>query len=243
MKKYLSNLFIRIAFIIILILFFDFLLDLTVGPLDNFIAKIFNIEFGFKGILKKILMIIFSVTVMILIPGYNFKDFGFRAPKKLNYFKIIWLTFLVTIGSIIIFSVLYQGILQSILGSTGKAPAAATGEGKSFLSIVFGIWILSSVSEEIEVRGLYQTLLKKLQNYKFLKLTLSVWLSGLIFGLLHISVYEAGNLAFTLQIMSSATALGLLAAYYREKSKSIYIPILVHMLANIYSSLLMLISQ
>jgi len=108
-----------------------------------------------------------------------------------------------------------------------------------FLSIV--IW--SSFAEEIYTRGLFQSLLGDLRKYKILKLSIPVWLSGLTFGLLHLSVYSTGKLYFTLYIVTQATILGIWAAYCREKYNSIYIAMFVHFLANLIGIILMLVNS
>ena len=91
------------------------------------------------------------------------------------------------------------------------------------------------------MRGLYQSWLSPLQEYKvrvFRKIHLSapVLLSALFFGAMHAILWpRIGRLA--LIIMLSAAILGIVAGYYREKTKSLVPAILVHALFNVGGSL------
>jgi len=235
MKKEPFKILLNILIAIILILAVRFLSKGITGLLSNWINSNYTIEFKFESSLYKFLELFFSLLIMLIIPGYTLRDFGFRKPKKIKYFRIIWLTFAVVIGGMMVFGSLYMGLLNSLFGG-GMEPLAGMGGNQSFLTVLLTIWILSSIAEEIYARGLFQSLLDKLKKYRFLKLSLPVWFSGIAFGLLHISIYEPGRIFFTLFVVSQAMALGVLAAYYREKSMSLYPAIMVHILGNIYGS-------
>ena len=182
-------------------------------------------------------MVVFIFIIMIILPGYSLADFGFRRPEKVNYFKIIWLTFFIVIGGMLLFAFLYMGLLQAIFGNGTESSAGFDNNNQTILSVVLGIWIWSSLTEEFYMRGFFQSLLNNLKKYKFIRLSVAVWASGITFGLIHFSIYNGDNLFFTLFIVTQAAIMGTLAAYYREKTKSIYPAIMVHVLANIYGSI------
>ena len=240
MKKVFINALGRILLVLGIFLAIRFLSKEITGLVSGWIANNYNIEFSYESSLYKLFMVLLSIIIMLVIPGYTLKDFGFRKPEKVKYFKIIWLTFVVVIGGMIVFGSLCMGLLNNIFGDV-EEPLAGMGGDQSFLTIVFSIWLWSSITEEIYTRGLFQSLLDKLKNYRFLRLSLPVWLSGIAFGLLHISIYEPGRLFFTMFIVTQAIALGLLAAHYREKSRSLYPAIMVHILGNIYGSVMQFI--
>lgn len=241
MKKEYTKALVRILVALVILLAIRFLSKEITGILSNFLNNRFNIDFGYESSLYKLFMILFSIIIMLVIPGYTIRDFGFRRPEKVKYFKIVWLTFVVVIGGMIFFGSLYMGLLENIFGD-GKQQFAGMGGDQSFLSVLLTVWIWSSITEEIYMRGLFQSLLDKLKKYRFLRLSLPVWLSGITFGLLHISIYEPGRLFFTMFVVTQAMALGLLAGYYREKSMSIYPAIMVHILGNVFGSVMQFIT-
>lgn len=241
MNKTFINALIRILVVLGIFLAIRFLSKELVGLVCDWLSNVYSIEFKYESSLYKLFMVLFSVIIMLLSPGYTLRDFGFCVPENVKYFKIIWLTFVVVIGGMIVFGSVYMGLLRNIIGD-GTEPLAGMGGGQSFLTIVLSIWLWSSITEEIYTRGLFQSLLDKLKKYRFLRLSVPVWLSGLAFGLLHISIYEPGKLFFTMFVVSQAITLGLLAAYYREKSRSLYPSIMVHVLGNIYGSVMQFIA-
>lgn len=240
MNKLLSIPIVRIISVVGLFLLIRYFSKELARLISDLISDNYIPNFSFESSIYKLFMVVFSFTIMIAIPGYTLKDFGFRRPEKVNYFKILWVTFAIVIGGAFVFGALYMGILNNIFGDGQQTPIDLADE-QSFLSIVLSIWIWSSLTEEIYTRGLFQSLIDNLKKYTFIKLSIPVWLSGLLFGLLHFSLYSPDKLFFTLFIVTQTTILGILAAYYREKSKSIYPAFLIHILANIYGSFMMLI--
>ena len=235
-KRIFENPIIRLIAIIGILLLFRFSANELAELINDSIQRNVSIEFDYKSEIYKFLMVAFTFIVMIVLPGYSLSDFGFRKPEKVNYFKIIWLTFVIVIGGMILFAFLYMGVLKEIFGSGTESSGGFDVSNQSIISIILGIWLWSSLTEEFYMRGFFQSLLDNLKKYRFVKLSVAVWASGLTFGLIHLSIYNGDNLYFTLFIVTQAAIMGTLAAYYREKTKSIYPAILVHVLANIYGS-------
>ena len=200
--------------------------------------EIFQASSYLKSIVTKLLFFIFSVSTMLLIPNMQLRDFGFRLPKKISYLKLIWQTTALTLGSFIVFHLFFNVLLRNIFGDSN---GMGFPNDKTFLQRIVSVWICSSICEEILNRGLLQSLLNTFKKYKFCKLSYSIWISGIIFGLMHFSVLKiCSSIFFVLFIVFGATVVGILAAYYREKSESLYPAIAVHILANISGSLPML---
>ncbi len=65
-----------------------------------------------------------------------------------------------------------------------------------------------------------------------------VIISGLFFGAMHLSLLFVGmGHWFVSFIVFNTTVIGLIAAYYREKSDSIIPPIIIHFTANVVGSI------
>ncbi|PIE77851.1 MAG: hypothetical protein CSA15_11180 [Candidatus Delongbacteria bacterium] len=205
------------------------------NPISNILINDYGIDFNTKQSIFKITILIISVISMLILNKGNLKEFGFKKPKPISYFKLTWLTAVVVIPSIIISAVLFLGVMDTLFPQKGLNKIIPE---KNFLTTIVTIWFLSSFSETILTRGLFQSMLKNLKQIKFMRLSLPVILTGIFFGLLHTSLFFAGkSIWFTAFIVSFTTSTGVLAAYYREKSDSIIPAFLVHLLANIIGAI------
>ena len=229
--------------ILILVLMLGYVILTGSGKISSQLVKllpeIFQTDFYLKNIASKFLLVVFSIVTMLLIPKMKLSDFGLNLPKRISYLKLIWQTFALTIGGGIVYGLLFMVLLRNLFGDTNEMGFPDSG---SFLKMIIVVWLWSSICEEIFNRGLIQSLLNVFRKYKFCKLTLSVWVSGIIFGAMHFSVFKfSDSVFFVLFIVFNTTTLGVLAAYYREKSESIFPAILVHILGNVTGSLPLLI--
>jgi len=127
----------------------------------------------------------------------------------------------------------------SILGFISSRPGGDA-EGILELSklqdIVFA-WVYASISEEVFTRGLLQGFLSPLKKFGFhvfrkWRLSLPVLFSGLYFGFMHIVLIGKFGPA-VLFVIVSASLLGIVAGYYREKTGSLIPAIIIHALFNI----------
>jgi membrane protease YdiL (CAAX protease family) len=92
--------------------------------------------------------------------------------------------------------------------------------------IILWVWIVSSVAEEIFVRGFFQGFIDAPRQARVLA-------SGLLFGGLHLTLIVAGADAWTVVILVAATsALGLVCAGERERTGSLWPPIATHIAFN-----------
>jgi len=233
----------RPMIVLILVLMLGYIILTGSGKISSQIVKllpeIFQTDFYLKNISLKLLLVVFSIVTMLLIPKMKLSDFGLKLPKRINYFKLIWQTVALTLGGFIVYGSLFMGLLRNIFGDTNEMGFPDSG---SFLKTILVVWLWSSICEEIFNRGLIQSLLDIFKKYKFCKLSLSVWISGIIFGAMHFSVFKfSSSIFFVLFIVFNTTTLGVLAAYYREKSESVYPAIFVHILGNVAGSLPLLI--
>jgi membrane protease YdiL (CAAX protease family) len=113
---------------------------------------------------------------------------------------------------------------------------------KGLLNFVLTVVILASICEEIFNRGLVQGFLSPLKD-KGVKLgkvhiSLPVTICGLLFGLGHLCLLGNMDSRVVVLIVISATALGFVAGYFREKTDSLMPAIAVHMTFNIVSGVI-----
>jgi membrane protease YdiL (CAAX protease family) len=130
------------------------------------------------------------------------------------------------------------GIVTTLVGTIVGLEGPAFMEGYSFIHIIVSIWVYASVYEEVVARGLFQSLLSPLMKFGFtitgFRVSLPVLLSALFFALTHMALLTTGADAYyVIYIVIFAFIIGLMAAYYREKSESLIPAIIIHMLANI----------
>jgi membrane protease YdiL (CAAX protease family) len=137
------------------------------------------------------------------------------------------------------------GILIGVLGSLAGFVLPGEGMGPlmgrfppGFVHVVLGVWLWSSLTEEVFVRGVVQTWMDRHvdRGIRFGGLFMSwpVLTSGLLFGALHASILIAGcDLPTTLQICTMTAAGGLLCAFLRERTGSLFPAIVCHVFLNI----------
>jgi membrane protease YdiL (CAAX protease family) len=141
--------------------------------------------------------------------------------------------FFISIGLGIIGTVVESGI-----GTGGVSP----GEGFTFGQQIIFIWIIASICEEVFFRGLiHGFLILYLQSgiaNSHGRLSISIWVAAVIFGLMHFGLLSTGmNIAAVGNIVFFAIILGLFAGYYREQTGSLIPAIMIHALFNIGGSL------
>jgi membrane protease YdiL (CAAX protease family) len=168
--------------------------------------------------LQSIYLIVILLLMALLSRG-RLQLFGFACGSfRLSWRYFAWLIPPLTMG--------IAGALQAHSNASAGAPL-----GLSKLQIVIFIWIYSSFCEEVLTRGFLQTLLSRALGKN--RFGITVFLSGLFFGLMHlIAIRQMGP-----GVVVFATYLGMVAAYYRQKSGSIYPAMLLHLLFNISGTL------
>ena len=161
-------------------------------------------------------------------------------PQNPRYLKLILITAGITLASLVVGNVFFLGIMSHLFPTDNTTIFP---EQKSILQMILTIWIWSSLCEEVMVRGLIQGFIQNIQRSKFLKLSIPVIVSGLFFGAMHFSLYLKGmGIWFVCSIMFFTTCIGLLAAWYREKTNSIFPSFIVHFMANVVGSIPLIIN-
>lgn len=202
------------------------------SEIENYIG----LNFYTKNIVMKFFMLIFSFVLILIVNEGSLKDYGFNKPDKIKYIRFFLITLGIIIAAFVFGNILFNGILRTLFDSGSSVEGFP--KGNSIVELILTVWIWSSICEEVLTRGLIQGFMKHQMNIKFLKLSLPVWISGIFFGAMHLSLLRMNmDVWFVSFIVFNTTTLGLLAAYYREKTKSIYPAIFIHFLANVIGSL------
>ena len=176
----------------------------------------------FSAFITHTFMWIFSILIIIILAKGKIGEYGFTRDK----FRLTGKIFLWVIPT----------ALLSVMGffaSRGGQDVKEVLEFSYLEDIIF-VWIYASVCEEVFTRGLLQSFLSPLARYgiklsKRLRLSLPVLFSGLFFGMMHIvAINKLGP-----SVILFASALGIVAGYYREKTESLIPAIIIHALFNI----------
>jgi len=179
-------------------------------------------------------MIVIAVLVIAAIGRGRLTFYGFTAGRNIPYSQLITISLLFAVPAAVI-NVFIPGEGLTFM------------DDKSLLYIIVFAWIGRSVLEEVIHRGLVQTLMWPLVglgiNIGKIRLSLTVLVSGIFFGLLHLMLLSMGTApARVIVIVVFAISLGLIAGYYREKTGSLVPAILVHALFNISGTVVGLIT-
>lgn len=192
-----------------------------------------------SSILESFSMLVFSLFIILIINRGKLSDYGFTLGKNIKYVKIILLSFVIGIITMLITGIV-ANILQSIFPIGGGEHFASS---YSFLETVLYVWILASISEEVLTRGLIQGFLVPLKKYgfKIFKrfISIPILISAFFFGAMHIMLLFTGmNAYMVFAVVITCFILGLLAGYYREKTGSLIPAIIVHLVFNVSGAIL-----
>lgn len=208
-----------------------FLLALWVVPFIGFISAAIESSPISYGEVTQITLLIASLILIRVFSKGDFISYGFRLVGLKKLIK----SALISITAVILFFI----VLNIIMMATGIAADKLGDSGieKSTINFLVTIVIIASTCEEIFYRGLIYGYMAPLKKYGFnfirAYISLPVIVCGLMFGLGHFCLIGQMNKIIVISIVISATLLGLIAGYYREKSGSILPAIVAHMTFNI----------
>lgn len=156
--------------------------------------------------------------------GRGFAAFGFARPTGARWGRVA------AVG-------LSLGALATALILATPAKGLPMVREMGFLAVVLGVWLGSSLAEEVLTRGLVQSVIAP-GGKPIWGLSPPVLASGLLFGALHLSLAVRGADPWTVAILVPATtALGLVAARFREVTGSLWPALVVHIAFNLGSGL------
>lgn len=126
--------------------------------------------------------------------------------------------------------VLVEGGIESVQARADLISAGMDFSWINFLLTLLGVGVLVPVSEELYFRGLLHGWFKS----RRFALWLRVLLSSALFGLAHLD---------SLPVVASSFVLGVINALLYEQSRSIWIPIAMHMIANSFGVFLLYLAM
>lgn len=212
-----------------------FLSDITLPYIKNY----FELSVYSENTVFKLYILILSISTILILNNGSLKNYGFNTAKNINYFKMSLISVGIIIGSTIIGAIIFMAILNNIFPNESTKLLS---KPNSLIELILVIWIWSSICEEVLVRGLMQSFMNHLKNIKIVRLSLPVIISGLFFGAMHLfHINSEMNIWYVCFMVFHTSILGILAAFYREKSESLIPSILIHIIANILGSIPMII--
>lgn len=216
-----------------------FLARSTSRPLVGIIDNQSSGTFYLQNVIFKFFVLIYSVLTILIVNKWSLKNYGFKQAENISYGKFILSATGITIASLIVGAIIFMGVLNHMF-PTGNSKILPVPD--SILQMILTIWVWSTICEEVLVRGLVQGYMQHLSAIKISRLSLPVIVSGLFFGAMHLSLINAGMGAwFVAFTVFNTTVIGLVAAYYREKSGSLVPAILVHFIANVVGAIPLII--
>jgi membrane protease YdiL (CAAX protease family) len=173
-----------------------------------------------------------SLALMVAFTRGHPSAYGLRGtrPREIGRVLVVAGSFAAAIGVL--------SAVGSVAGSTGgggPSPAA-----RSFPKVLLSIWIVASVSEEMLFRGFLQSFLGPLRahGFRFLgrRVSLPVTVAAIGFGLIHLGLLGSAPRPMVATVVVTATILGFVAGYYREKTGSVVPAIVAHFVFNALGS-------
>ena len=176
-------------------------------------------------------LILSCLSVAAILSMKKHLSYRIALPK----FKLILRPIIFTIITYVGFS-LFLSLLANLIGvSRGEVHPAIKLNQEQFLLFVV---IAASIAEELLFRGFLLNLLAPLKQrgIKILnrKISLSVMISALLFGLAHLSLASFGySPYFLIRTVVFTCCIGLIAGYYQGKYNNNAYAITVHMTSNL----------
>jgi membrane protease YdiL (CAAX protease family) len=183
-----------------------------------------------KGDITQISLLVFSLVLIYLFSKGNLSAYGFSPVKIKQLIKPVLISIPVPLVMIVV--TIIMTIITGIIPK-GEHPAAKYGTVKTIISV----WLIASTCEEIFNRGLILSFLAPLKEHGFKlfgsHISLPVTISAIGFGLGHLCLLNKMEGTVVTGIVVSATLLGFIAGYFREKTGSLVPAIAAHMTFNI----------
>jgi membrane protease YdiL (CAAX protease family) len=172
-------------------------------------------------------MLLISLALIAWLSRGNFAEYGLTWPKRCKHYAPSALLWGATFGLLMTVVDYLPQILRHI--PPPDHPALTPGSVGAW---IFFEWIFVGPTEEIPFRGLLQTFLMQRTSgrVRFWKYEMHVAgvILALLFALAHLTSFWEENLWIALGQQIYAFALGILYAYWRERSKSVVAPIIGH---------------
>lgn len=177
--------------------------------------------------LFQVLMAIIAIGLMLILGKGSLSGFGFRLPSRISWLRLVLAVFIAE-----------AAVSLAFLPAPQEGPGHFA-EDFSLVQTVIGVLVIASLCEEILTRGLLMGVLAPLADRGVggarLRVSLPVIVAALYFAAMHVPLLIMGiDTWLGIQILISTFLLGLIAGYYRERSRSLLPAYVAHMLANVF---------
>jgi len=210
---------------------YGILITVLVFAVSSFFGTKLNLNIVFfpSSFVTHSLMLLLSIVFIYSLR--KFVNYNFAAPQFKKILKPILLGLLATILVNVTMT-----IMTKILG--GKVEAHPLLTKMSPLQTFIFVFIYASIAEEFLFRGFLLNILKPINSKGIYilkrKISVSVLISAIAFGLAHLILIRTGvGVFFLMKIVIFTTVLGLIAGYYQEKYDNHAYAIIVHMSGNL----------
>lgn len=204
--------------------------SLYVIPRFGIFTKLMESSAISPGEITQTAFLIFSIILILVLKNGNL-SFGFKTTGLWPIVKSVF----VSILAVFLFFMI-AGIMAAITGMDMEEQQAS-GVDKSSLNFLITVVIIASTCEEIFYRGFLYGFLEPLKKHGFQLLrafiSLPVIICAFLFGFGHLCLLSMMNISVVTGIVVSATLLGFIAGYYREKTGSLIPAVAAHMTFNI----------
>jgi hypothetical protein len=176
--------------------------------------------------LFQLTMGLLALGIMLLLGRGRLQRFGFRRRAPLPLSRVLLTVLVAEVPILVAFLPFVRPGAEHFVADF------------SFWQIVVGVWIVASTTEEIVVRGLFQSYLEPLSSVRLaagrLAVSLPVVAGALLFAAMHLPLLALGiDPVLGAEILVMTLALGLIAGHFREVTGSLLPAIVAHSFANI----------
>ena len=213
----------------------------SISVLISKVVKI-PIEFIPSAFLNQLVMIILSGISIFYFQSKGLLNFNIT-PIKVNLILRIVLTAIIVF---IVLSIIASIAIKIICGDIPKGPNPFM----KYTPLQYFIFlsIIAPIAEEYLFRGFLLNMLEPLKSKGIklfrIKLSVSVLISGVLFGMAHLLILTTGaDLPFVFRILFFTTIVGIMNGYLQEKHENnTLVPIIAHITINTIGFLISLLS-
>jgi membrane protease YdiL (CAAX protease family) len=202
------------------------LLGAAVFWLSGFVAKALTgpeLDWRQHAVLKTV-MLVLSLGLIAVLGRGRLADYGLARAKPVRWRWVVGTGLLL-------------GASASVVAMLVPGPGMTFLKGFSFPQLVLGVWLGSSIAEELLTRGFVQGALAPLAERRVtvagVSVSVPVLVSGFFFGAMHLSLIGKVDAPHVAVIVTFTTLLGLAAGLVRERSGGLFPAIAIHVLFNV----------
>jgi len=179
-----------------------------------------NSSIFFKTFLSATYILVTPSSILFVLKKYPLKEYGLCLPVKSQFFQFLSLSIGISLTP----------SLTPFIFPKIRAFYMPINFTTSFFFQLLLMWFYIAFCEEIFVRGFFQKYICFLKKYNIYFFNLPILISALFSSSLHLLLLRTGinNYLILFIMFSSSFSIGLVASYYKDKTKSVFLPIVAH---------------